>query len=81
MPSDHIVIDVHHDSTSESWLVIYKDGRILHHHENDGWRAANRGLEEKQTWLTEDDLRKLESKHSKPFAKWVAEALRRMNLQ
>jgi hypothetical protein len=47
----HKVIDVHHGSTSESWLVVYEDGRIQFHLENDGARflrcgaeAINRGI-------------------------------------
>jgi hypothetical protein len=51
------VIDLSHGSTSESWLVIYADGRINYHVENDGWRAIRRGLEARDEWIDLDYVR------------------------
>jgi hypothetical protein len=83
--TDCIVIDVHHGSTSESWLVVYKDGRVKYHIENDGWRFMNRGAEEHVKWLTADDIRALGKSGSYPnpdprtFTERVAEAVRQLN--
>ena len=82
---DHIIIDVHHGSTSESWLVVYKDGRVKHHIENDGWRFVNHGAEAVDTWLDAEGVRKLGKSHSyppsddRPFTERVAEAVRILN--
>jgi hypothetical protein len=85
MKPDHTIIDVHHGATSESWLVVYKDGRVKYHIENDGWRYANRGAEEHEKWLTEEDVRKLGKSGSYPnpdpraFTERVEEAVRWLN--
>jgi hypothetical protein len=46
------LIDVHNGSTSESWLVVYEDGRIQYHVENNGHRALRYGCE--GTWNNYD---------------------------
>ena len=82
---DYIIIDVHHGSTSESWLEVYRDGRVLHHTENDGWRYVNRGAEEKEKWLTPEDVKALGRSGSYPnpdprtFTERVAEAVKKLN--
>ena len=82
---DHIIIDVHHGSTSESWLVVYKDGRVKYHFENDGHRFMRYGAEAKDKWLTPEDVRKLGKSHSYPpsddrmFTERVAEAVSKLN--
>jgi hypothetical protein len=50
------VIDVHRGSTSESWLVVYEDGRIQSHFENDGARFLRRGAEAVDRWITLADV-------------------------
>jgi hypothetical protein len=48
---DHRIIDVHRGSTSEAWLVVYRDGRIEFHWENDGYRFLRRGSEAVDRWI------------------------------
>jgi len=85
MKRDHILIDVHHGSTSESWLVVYPDGRVRYHFENDGWRYVNRGPEAEDKWLTPDEVRDLGRSYAsnpsdaRPFTERVAEAVRTLN--
>jgi hypothetical protein len=85
MKANHIVIDVHHGSTSESWLVVYPDGRVKYHIENDGWRYVNRGAEEHDKWMTPEDVRKLGRSGMYPnndprtFTERVAEAVKKLN--
>jgi hypothetical protein len=85
MKRDSIIIDVHRGSTSESWLVVYPDGRVKYHIENDGWRYMNHGAEEHEKWLTPEDVRKLGSSgmypnnDPRPFTERVAEAVRDLN--
>lgn len=85
MKPDHIIIDVHHGSTSESWLVVYRDGRVKYHFENDGYRFMRHGAEEEEKWLTPDDVRKLGRSHSypssddRPFSEQVEEAVKKLN--
>ena len=85
MKPDHIVIDVHRGSTSESWLVVYPDGRVKYHFENDGHTFMRRGAEAQEKWLTADDVRKLgrsgmyPSSDDRPFTERVEEAVRKLN--
>ena len=85
MKPDHIIIDVHHGSQSESWLVVYKDGRVKYHVENDGYAFMRRGAEEDEKWLTMDDVRKLgrsgmyPPSDDRPFTERVEEAIRKLN--
>jgi hypothetical protein len=85
MKPDHIIINVHHGSTSESWLVVYPDGRVKYHIENDGWRYANRGAEEHEKWMSMDDIYKLGKSGAyppsddRPFYVRVEEAIRKLN--
>ena len=53
------LIDVHRGATSESWLVIYADGRIEHHVENEVYRFLRYGAEAKDTFIALDDLMKI----------------------
>jgi hypothetical protein len=82
---DHIIIDIHHGSTSESWLVVYKDGRVKYHIENDGYRYMNHGAEAQEKWLTPDDVRKLgrsgmyPPSDDRPFIERVVEAVKKLN--
>ena len=85
MKPGHIPIDVHHGSTSESWLVVYPDGRVKYHIENDDWAAVNRGLEAMDKWLTPDEVRDLgrcrtsDCTDARPFTERVAEAVKKLN--
>jgi hypothetical protein len=85
MKRDSIIIDVHHGSTSESWLVVYPDGRVKYHIENDGWSFMRRGAEEHEKWLTPEDVQALGRSGSYPnpdprtFTERVAEAVRDLN--
>jgi hypothetical protein len=85
MKSDHIIIDVHHGSQSESWLVVYKDGRVKYHVENDGYRYMRRGAEEEEKWLTMDDVLRLgrsgmyPPSDDRPFIERVKEAVKMLN--
>jgi hypothetical protein len=85
MKPDSIFIDVHHGSTSESWLVVYPDGRVQYHIENDGWRFMNRGAEALDKWLTPDEVRDLgrcrtsDCPDARPFTERVAEAVKKLN--
>jgi hypothetical protein len=47
----HRVINVHQGSRSESWLTVYRDGRIKLHWENDGYVFLRHGPEAKDTWI------------------------------
>jgi hypothetical protein len=82
---DCIIIDVHQCSTSESWLVVYKDGRVRYHIENDGHTLMRRGPEEQDTWLTMDEVRALgrsgmlPADDVRPFIERVEEAIRLLN--
>jgi hypothetical protein len=82
---DHIVIGVHHGSQSESWLVVYKDGRVKYHVENDGYAFMRNGAEAEEKWLTMDDVRALgrsgmyPPSDSRPFIERVEEAVRKLN--
>lgn len=48
---DHKIIDVHRGSQSESWLVIYAEGRIKYHIENDGHAFLRHGPEAHDEWI------------------------------
>jgi hypothetical protein len=78
---DSIVIDVHGGATSESWLVVYKDGRVQQHTENDGWRFVNRGPEAHDEWLDAEGVAKLGKRHgdTQTFTEQVAEAVKLLN--
>jgi hypothetical protein len=49
MVSSHLtestLVDLHHGSTSESWVVVYADGRLTYHIENEGPRVLRHGTE------------------------------------
>lgn len=85
MKRDCIVIDVHHGSTSESWLTVYKDGSVEYHIENDGWRYVNHGPEANDKWLTPEEVVALGRSGSyppsddRPFTERVAEAVGKLN--
>lgn len=85
MKPDHIIIDVHHGSQSESWLVVYKDGRVKHHVENDGWAYMRHGPEAEEKFLTAEEVRKLgrsgayPPSDARPFVVRVREAVRKLN--
>jgi hypothetical protein len=85
MKPDHIIIDVHHGSTSESWLVVYRDGRVKYHVENDGHTFLRHGAEAHERWLTVDDILRLGSSgmyppsDTRPFIKRVEEAIKKLN--
>jgi hypothetical protein len=46
------LIDVYGGSQSESWLVVYANGAIRYHVENDGWACFREGLNAQDEWLT-----------------------------
>jgi hypothetical protein len=52
----HRVIRIRSGGEYELWLVVYGDGRIQEHMENDGHRAMRRGLEPRDTWITMADV-------------------------
>jgi len=85
MKPDHIIINVHDGSTSESWLVVFKDGRVKYHFENNGHRFMRYGPEAEEKWLTPDDVRELGRSHAyppsddRPFTERVEEAVRKLN--
>jgi hypothetical protein len=82
---DHIIIDVHHGSTSESWLVVYKDGRVKYHVENDGYAFMRHGAEAFEKWLDMDAVRELGRSGAYPpsdarlFIERIEEAIRKLN--
>jgi len=53
------LIDVYQGSTTESWLVVYEDGRIQFHQENDGARFLRCGAEAVDEWITLVDVEAL----------------------
>jgi hypothetical protein len=57
------LIDVHWGSTSESWLVVYEDGRIAFHQENDGAKFLRHGAEAVDEWITLADVGALDRQH------------------
>jgi hypothetical protein len=57
------IIDVHDGSTSESWLVVYADGRICYHVESNGPRILRHGVEAHEEWLSLSDVVKLDGQH------------------
>jgi hypothetical protein len=71
----HKVIDVHHGSQSESWLVVYEDGRIQLHSENEGYRFMRRGPEATERWLDLAEVEQLAFQHGKPLVEQVLAAL------
>lgn len=50
------LVDIHHGSQSESWVVVYEDGRARYHYENDGYRAMRYGLQASDRWLSVEEL-------------------------
>jgi hypothetical protein len=58
-----ILIDVHAGSTSESWLVVYADGRIKYHVENEGHRVMRYGTEPHDEWIDMDQVAELDQRH------------------
>jgi hypothetical protein len=60
---EHRVIDVHDGSTSEEWLVVYADGRIVLHTENNGPRILRHGVEPHDESITLEDVVKLDAQH------------------
>jgi len=78
---NHIVIDVHRGSQSESWLVVYPDGRIQYHAENDGYAYLRHGAEAVEEWLTMDDVRALARRHSHKLTEAVEAAIRDLNTE
>ena len=39
------MINIHHGSQSEEWLVVHDDGRIVSHFENDGYAFLRHGAQ------------------------------------
>jgi hypothetical protein len=84
---DHIRIIVHLGGQTESWLVVYKDGRVKYHEENDGYAFMRNGPEAHEKWLTMDEVRALgtcgmyppSEDSARPFIVRVEEAIRMLN--
>jgi len=66
MSEAYRIIDVHNGSTSESWLVIYQDGRIEYHQENNGPRILRHGCEPVDELITMAEAEQLAQRHAKP---------------
>jgi hypothetical protein len=62
---DHRIVDVHQGSQSESWLVVYQDGRIEFHFENDGHYCMRHGTQPVDTPIDMEGVRKLDESHGK----------------
>jgi hypothetical protein len=45
---------VRRGAAEESWLVVYANGRIEYHVENDGYRFVRRGAEARDEWIDLD---------------------------
>jgi hypothetical protein len=71
--ADHRVINVRAGNVRESWLVVYADGRIQYHEENNGHRFMNRGPEPINEWIDLGEVAQLEQRHCKSL---VAEVLK-----
>jgi hypothetical protein len=56
-------IDVHDGSTSEEWLVVFADGRIVHHIESNGPRILRHGCEPHEEVITLADVAELDARH------------------
>jgi hypothetical protein len=50
------IINLQSGGQSEQWLTI-KDGRIIRHVENDGYRVARNGLEAREQEMTMEEAR------------------------
>jgi len=62
---DHRVINVHHGSQWESWLVVYQDGRIVYHTENDGHACMRHGTQPTDELIDLVEVAKLGERHWK----------------
>jgi hypothetical protein len=71
----HKEIWVYQGSTTESWLVVYADGRISYHQENDGPRFLRHGAEAQDEWITLAGVTALERQHGKHLMQQVRMAL------
>jgi hypothetical protein len=57
------LIDVHHGSQSESWIIVEDDGRIILHRENEGHRFLRRGAEATDEEVTLEKVVELDDRH------------------
>jgi hypothetical protein len=73
----HRIIRIHDGGEYELWLVVYEDGRIQEHMENDGHRVMRRGLEPRDTWITTADV---ERHYGTTLVQRVQQALAEMAL-
>jgi len=75
---ESILIDVHQGSQSESWLVVYQDGRIEYNYANDGHYCMRHGAQATETFIDIGGVRELEKHHGKDLVRKVESALAEM---
>jgi hypothetical protein len=73
------IIDIKSGGQRESWLVIYADGRIVEHVENDGHAAWRHGSNPYETLTDMAEVASLGSRHGKPLVEMVEAALAEMS--
>jgi hypothetical protein len=71
------LIDLHHRSQSESWLVVYADGRINYHVENNEHAFWRHGGQARDEWIEFEFVRS----HWPHLAGAVEAALLALNVQ
>jgi hypothetical protein len=81
MKEPHRIIDVYDGGAYETWLVVYADGRIQEHTENNGPRILRHGCEPHDEFITLDDVAKLEQRHGKRLVEKVQAALAEMKAE
>lgn len=62
-------------SQSESWLTVYRDGRIALHTENDRHAFLRYGPEARDTLIDLRGVAELKARHAKPLVEKVKAAL------
>ena len=76
VPDDQIAtIDYRQGSTSESWIVAYRDGTVVEKGENDGARFLRRGAERWSRKLTRDELKAMVANGYPPHANAIRDGL------
>jgi hypothetical protein len=72
------VVDVHRGGQSECWLVVYSNGHIELHTENDGYRFMRRGPEAQDRLIDMAEVEALGRRHCKDLVAAVNAALTEM---
>lgn len=73
--SEPVLIDVKSGGQHEIWLVVYPDGRIIEHTENDGHAFLRHGSQASDTEITMAAVAALGERCHMPLVEQVRKAL------